>query len=109
MRSGLLWRMTSVRTNGRWGWGVLKTGPPLFSGRNFVGTDTIGSFGQFSLADDPEYKAECRRRLIAEDAALRPWLIGKALQKFEYTLWERIKFVIKESLDAAIWSWRLSK
>ena len=68
----------------------------------------------FSFQKESQYghvdeRASNRRRLIAEDAAKRPWLIGKALRDFRYTWWSRIKLVFRETLDAARWSWRMSK
>lgn len=91
------------------GGGLLKQAPPYFLGRVLVATDTYGDYGPFDLGPDRELRDELRRRLVREDASLRPWLLGKAIRDFRYTRWERIKFAVLETVSAAWWSWRMSR
>lgn len=70
--------------------------------------DTFGSYSVLDTGADPEEREIRRQRLVREDRALRPWLIGKALRGFRYTRMERIKLLVKEAVEAARWSWRMS-
>jgi len=71
--------------------------------------DTFGNYGMFDLGPDRDEAQVRRATLVREDAALRPWLIGKALRDFRYTRWGMIKVVVKDAWAAALWSWRMSK
>lgn len=72
--------------------------------------DTFAAFGVIDIyPDEMADRREARKRLVAEDAALRPWLIGRALRAFRYTPWTRLKYVVRETVDAAVLSWRTSR
>jgi hypothetical protein len=74
-----------------------------------MGIDTYGSYGVIDTSSENEEASVHRRRLIAEDAAKRPWLIGKALRDFRYTWFSRVRVVARDTWDAALWSWRMSR
>jgi len=72
-----------------------------------MATDTFGEYGTVDITEREDRLAS-RRRLLSEDSALRPWLIGPALRSYRFSFWERVKYVVRETCLAAIWSWRLS-
>jgi len=69
--------------------------------------------GGCSIFDPPDERdvdrETIRRRLVKEDAALRPWLIGKALRGVKYTWRDRVKFTLASAWEAGLWAWRMSK
>jgi len=81
------------------GVGVFLRSPPLF----------FWLKNEYVFVPKGDERASNRRRLIAEDAAKRPWLIGKALRDFRYTWWSRVTLVFRETLDSALWPWRMSR
>lgn len=70
--------------------------------------DTFGDFGIVDITDDVE-PADRTARLIKDDAALRPWLVGPAIWSFRYTTWERVQFVVRSAWEAGMSAWRLSR
>ena len=74
-----------------------------------MGIDTYGAWGVVDISAENEEATTRRRRLILEDAAKRPWLIGKALRDFRYTWFSRVRVVAKDTWAAALWSWRMSR
>lgn len=72
--------------------------------------DTFGTgFGEVDITSENEEPKLRRQRLIDADAALRPWLIGKALRVCDYTLWDRVKLTVRETWRAARLSWGLTR
>lgn len=56
-----------------------------------------------------EERALHLKRLVDEDAALRPWLIGAALRTADYTLLDRIRLTARETWRAALLSWKMTR
>lgn len=72
--------------------------------------DTFGSdFDQVDITSENEGRAIRLKRLVDEDAALRPWLIGKALRTCDYTFWDRVKLTARETWQAACLSWKMTR
>lgn len=73
--------------------------------------DTFGQgFCTVDISPENEDRATRLRRLVDEDSALRPWMIGKALREAnEYTRWQRVKLAIRDGIEAVRWSWQMSQ